>query len=246
MAKRVSVGMDMYLFMNDDKVPASHLVVSSHGGFDPNAKNGWLTVPQGMELFFYVPDAVELVDPAVSNVLGYDPEEIHKGGAVVRNYELSKYQGRHTPGGSETYASIENAINRSREQIEAQARDLRADFGIDLSDPATAADPAAAYATTRAAVEATNNPMRLKLLDLTWAKRRYEAYDVLTVRFRFPLLQRLGRGVTLRDVLKAVEGKGYKKIHCSFCRSEMGVEKPPKQSPKDGTTWLRKPDGFRH
>jgi hypothetical protein len=251
MAKRVDVGVDLYLFMADDAAPAPHLVVSAHGGYFPQPKSesfhrpGWLRVPQGMELFFYVDDGVSLLDPGNDKILAQDPVEIRRGGEMVHNYLLGKYQGRHTKGSPETYDSIKTNIDTNRTFADIQEEMLAAQ-DIHLSNPM---DPDARLQQYEAKL-AGLAPAEAEKLRRAWGTRRHERYDVLTVRHRHIGLRRaLLHYVTLREALTAIQPHGYRKIHCNFCRvnglRELVKLPNPSADAVPGTTWERKPDGSR-
>ena len=246
MALQRNIGTELYLFTQDDGVPAPHLVISAHGGFYPLPKlgpvlgPGWLRVPQGMELLFYVADAETLIDPRVDSVLSHTPVEVKQGGELTRNYMLSKFQGRHSDN-AETYASLKTNLDGNRTQVDLQETMLR-EQGIDLSVPMDTAERVQLYEDTLAAA----TPADAMKLKGAWMTRRIEKYDVLTVRNRTTGPRTaIVNGVTLKEALAAVSHLGYRTIHCNFCRSSM-VKECPDVAAVPGTTWDRRGNGLRN
>jgi hypothetical protein len=118
------VGDRLYLFTDGSPNRGESLVISSHGAYVPGRNrgadegNGWFKVPSWTTLDFYVVHGKALEDPTITSVTRYRPVETLGPGALVRNYRLFKYQGRH---GSrdETYETIRARIDDNR-QLAAQ------------------------------------------------------------------------------------------------------------------------------
>lgn len=120
MAQRLSLGNKCYVFEDDSKNPGNELIVSAHGGYWVGL-SGTFRVPDWTILHFMSPHKTTLSDPTVRRVMGGIPVyESFGPGDVVRNYQLSKYQGRHNDMG-ETYASIEDDIESNRRTAQLAA-----------------------------------------------------------------------------------------------------------------------------
>lgn len=123
-ANRIAIGDRLYLF-TDPASPADYLAISSHGtyflsdGFH-SLQGGWFPIPRWTTLHFFVDHSVNLDDPGITNIARYNPTDTYPPGAWLRDYHLTKYQGKHgNPG--ETYDFILNQIDANRAR--AQARD---------------------------------------------------------------------------------------------------------------------------
>lgn len=118
-ATQSMVGDRLYLFTDGSPNRGDSLVISSHGAYVPGRNrgtdegNGWFKVPSWTTLDFYVVHGKVLEDPTITSVTRYKPVETLGPGALVRNYRLFKYQGRH---GSrdETYDTIRARIDDNR------------------------------------------------------------------------------------------------------------------------------------
>ena len=248
MAQRQMLGEEIILFTDNTGVPAPNLVISSHGAYLPrpeigkeNERSGWFRVQAGVELLFYGPHKVALEDPTVDGVLAKTPFEKKVAGELVRNYHLSKFQGRHGAK-TETYASIESGIDLNRTQVDSQHQIL-ASLGLDLAIAMDTDARANAIDVLRQALPADRRPM----LTTALGARRYEKYDVLIIRNRnIDARSVLGVGVTLREVLAAIPHP-YQRIHCAFCRSRFIFSLPFTKGyvAVDGEDWQRRPNGFR-
>jgi hypothetical protein len=249
MAHQQNIGDEIILFTDDTRVPAPHLIISSHGAYvsrpeigKEEERGGWLRVPAGVRLFFYGPHHVALEDPTVEGLLSKTPYEIRTGGELVRNYRLSKFQGRHGSE-TETYATIKQGIENNRTFVRTQESTLSR-LGLNLSVQMSDAQRIQAVETLRPTLSAAEQ------YELTMAlgNRRHEKYDVLTIRNRHHDVRSTFStllGITLRTVLGAIPG-AYDNIHCGFCRSRL-VSLPFGKGYQavDGTDWQRRPNGMR-
>ena len=126
----LKVGRKLYLF-TDHAGRAENLLITSHGGYfarpefgkqTGRGKNipglgGWLEVPEWTTLYFYGPHKAVLQDPSIAKVFaGMKYLEQVPAGDKVRNYRLSKYQGKHG-NKEETYLTIQGDIERNRNFI---------------------------------------------------------------------------------------------------------------------------------
>lgn len=113
-ASKQELGTQAYIFSSNKKKQDTDnsLMISAHGG-PQNAYTGimsgslpssgdysWFpefTVPASMELYFYGPHNVTLLDPSYTTILkkAVHPYEIIKGGQKSHNYGLWKWQGYH-------------------------------------------------------------------------------------------------------------------------------------------------------
>jgi hypothetical protein len=247
MARKRMLGTELYLFDDGTDVPAPHLIISSHGGYvsrpetdKENEGGGWMKVPAGMELFFYAPHKRPLRDPTVDGLLKNTPYERKAAGELVRNYRLTKFQGRHGSK-TETYAALLAGIVANRTLAESQETLLR-DLGLDLG---VAMDTDQRMEAYRARLENLPPPDQQRLT-MAFGGRRIERYDVVTIRNRtIDARSFLNLGITLRTVLGLLPPGAYHKIHCNFCRSSVFMPFARGYDANPGTDWDRRPDGSR-
>jgi len=125
MATKIPLGEKYYLFKHSDgpvDPSTDHLLISAHGGymnlFGPLGSKH-ITVPSWTQLHFYGGHGATLQDPSVYGIMKGDFQvlETQGPGTTVTNYELSKYQGKHNTGGTETYGSISDNIDRNTNQL---------------------------------------------------------------------------------------------------------------------------------
>jgi len=111
------VGKQQYIFTDDSEDRSDELVISSHGGYW-SYLTGSITVPEWTTLHLFGPHGAALADPGVNNVAyGLGIYESIPPGGRVRNYSLSKYQGRHgNP--DEDYDAIMRGIDSNREMVQ--------------------------------------------------------------------------------------------------------------------------------
>jgi hypothetical protein len=109
---KLELGKTMYLFTRSSEVTFSNiLVISAHGGI---AKKSLPTyqVPVGVTLQFYSKHGTPTADFGIHNFAtgGKVKQQTDSvtGGNLAYDYELSKYQGKHSKA-EETYESIEKA-----------------------------------------------------------------------------------------------------------------------------------------
>ncbi len=120
MARQIALGSEFYLWQSEG-ARAPNLLVTSHGAYMPRPEfgkssvGGFMNVPAWTTLHFYGPHQHSLIDPGISKVIsgGLKVYESAPSGAAVRNYRLSKYQGRHG-NENETYQSIRHSIDNNR------------------------------------------------------------------------------------------------------------------------------------
>lgn len=106
------IDSDFYKIHTHGGAFADELLISAHGGY--SARTDYFTTP--VVLNFYAPDGYVLDDPGARNLMiggGCPAFETTPVGGQCRNYELSKYQGKHNKTG-ETYASLAADMAMSR------------------------------------------------------------------------------------------------------------------------------------
>ena len=120
------IGKYLYLFTPDSGI-ATECVISAHGGWDPQM--GTFKVPPGLELRFYADEGEASDDFGLANWASMSKRVLtntYFEGDDVKNYSLTKYQGKHNkdvPGNPrETYGSIGKVVNdlSARHEMEAQ------------------------------------------------------------------------------------------------------------------------------
>lgn len=124
MARKVALGDHLYIFRSGTGLPnpaEDHLLISAHGGW--STSDGTFKVPQWTQLYFYGREGASIKDPGVYNVMKGEWQVVEAAGAgtLVRDYQLSKYQGRHG-NEKETYDSIGSSIDRNSEAMQRMAQ----------------------------------------------------------------------------------------------------------------------------
>jgi hypothetical protein len=114
MAVRLELGENQYLFHDGSGSPAPTLVISSHGHYWYHFTR-YCEVPRWTQLRFLVPHGKALDNPGVAGAAVSSPIETAKGGQMVRNYVLSKFQGSHGARG-EDYDVIKSVIEKNRRE----------------------------------------------------------------------------------------------------------------------------------
>jgi hypothetical protein len=158
MPKKIEIGSEIYVFAYDDLgAAAPNLIMSSHGGF--GLTNGRTTVPAWTSLHFYAPHRMALLDPKIGNVIEGKAHayQLARSGESVNDYDLSKYQGKHSKSG-ETYQSIQDTLGS-----ETRLRDLNQ---VALSNPDAARKAGFSFVPEETIAQ-------------------YRQYDILTVRNRW-------------------------------------------------------------
>ncbi|WP_407060679.1 putative adhesin [Burkholderia ubonensis] len=128
MISKIALGSNIYLFC-DEGSRAGKLLISSHGEYMNRPEfgrqtglirnipgfGGWFSVPQWTKLSFFSVHRTTLVDPGIDQFLldSFVPVETALPGEVIRNYKLSKYQGRHNQK-DEDYSSILSFMELNR------------------------------------------------------------------------------------------------------------------------------------
>ncbi len=121
---QIELGSDMYLFTRAGENYAAECVISAHGGW--YAACGEFTVPPDVTLCFYCQDGESADDFGMGNwrTTAFEKaQEIFTPGDRVKNYFLTKYQGRHNETG-ETYQSLQHTIDHLEQQNQNRARVL--------------------------------------------------------------------------------------------------------------------------
>ncbi len=112
MANKIEIGRNLYLFSKSAGKNANDLVITAHGSYKSKDLIG-TTVPSGVTLHFLVRENFALKDPGLDGFLknrhNYIGEDKYAGQAV-RNYELTKYQGKHS-NDAETYMDIATNVD---------------------------------------------------------------------------------------------------------------------------------------
>jgi hypothetical protein len=109
---RFELGEQQYLFHDESGEAAPTLVISSHGHYWYHFTR-YCEVPRWAELSFLVPHGQALDNPGVAGAACSDPIETVPGGKMVRNYVLSKFQGRHGSR-AEDYDVIKKIVEKNR------------------------------------------------------------------------------------------------------------------------------------
>ena len=189
---RIELGDDFYLFRADPDAYQPDLIISAHGA--ANGKS--FIVPDVGTLCFYSAHRSETLDPGLDNIAFRSKPivETIPPSQVSHDYDLGKYQGRHTPHPTtgepvETYDRIEERMNYVLNKLPAMRQ--QAD--------------AARAGSYRSAVPPIAETI---------------SFDVLTIRHRYTRWST----PTLSRALEAVrthlnEEHTYTNVHCSFCRS---------------------------
>lgn len=102
-----------YLYMFSSPLNPQECLISAHGGYYKN--NVSFTVPKGVKICFYGEHNKVLSDPGIalmSLVPRVTETIVGDGRKQCLDYELSKYQGRHS-GANESYDSIMDQVNRT-------------------------------------------------------------------------------------------------------------------------------------
>ncbi len=113
--KGYAVGEQLYIFCagnRPDPTSTRDLIISAHGGFSKSSSN--IVLPHWVRgLYLYSPHGAVLMDPGVPTLAtSIQNFEVKGPGDVVMNYGLTKYQGRHSASRSETYESLDTAVNQ--------------------------------------------------------------------------------------------------------------------------------------
>ena len=208
----IEVGKSVYVWTPGGKKPAAgtrQCLISAHG---LQAKSNTAFAIPDITLVFYGPHGYVLSDPGVGNVgrgMTKWNEKVAPG-AGKQDYELTKYQGKHSKAG-ETYGVIQAPVSAASLQAPILAeKDKVPDFNW-IGDPLK---------------RAQTRSDRLREIDDRIAGVREFDMDVVTIRNR----DFYASMVTLFQLLALLKANGFKytAAHCSFCRG-------PRSGPD--TTW---------
>jgi hypothetical protein len=198
----IKVGESVYVWAKDGTKPTDasrSCLISAHG---LQAKTNTAFPVPDIKLYFYAPHGYVLSDPGVGNVgrgMTRWYEEVAAGSAG-QDYELSKYQGRHSKA-NETYGEIQKplSVDTLRTPIEAEKGQVPDFRWIDDEEK-------------RKKVRAD----RLQEIDDRIAGIKEFDMDVVTIRNR----KMYASMVTLFQLMKLLKDNGFKyaAAHCSFCR----------------------------
>ena len=112
MANKIEIGRNLHIFSKSAGKSANSLVITAHGGYKSKDLVG-IVVPAGVTLHFLVRENYGLKDPGLDGFLNnrhnYIGED-RSAGQSVRNYQLTKYQGKHG-NDAETYMDIAKNVD---------------------------------------------------------------------------------------------------------------------------------------
>ena len=130
--KGFPVGEQLYIFCAGQRpnvATTRDVIISAHGGFARSTES--FRLPKWVRaLYLYGPHGAVLMDPGIAGLSNeIHAFEVKRGGDMVQNYELSKYQGSHNTSGDETYESITKLVGTraiSAHEWESQRHQLDA------------------------------------------------------------------------------------------------------------------------
>ena len=197
--EKLAIGDWIYLWVaKDGDYPAAakgkEVMITSHGIQTKNVDI--FDIPGGYEVAFYAPDGAILQDPGFIGVATNAIQPFASFKDKSRNYELSKFQGKHG-GKSETYGTIQSFLANNEENVINHKKVL--DDFEKLEKDGKLTDPMMKSMFEQA--------KKVKIPSLSM--------DIITIRNR----KLKGSSPTLKDVLKVLSDSNfkYKTIHCSFC-----------------------------
>ena len=197
--EKLAIGDWIYLWVSKDgdypgAAKDKEVMITSHG--IQTKKVDIFDIPGGYEVAFYAPDGAILQDPGFRGVATNSIQPFASFTDKTRNYELSKFQGKHG-GKSETYETIQSFLANNEEIVINHKKTLDDFEQLDKDGKLT--DP-----TMKSMFEQAK---KVKVPSLSM--------DIITIR------NRKGKGSppTLKDVLEALSDGNfkYKTVHCSFC-----------------------------
>jgi hypothetical protein len=212
-----AVGKTVYVWSSRGNKPTGNdtCVISAHGV--QALVTSAAKAPQ-VTLFFYCPNGWILSDPGLDGIARGITKYNEKfaAGNAPQDYELSKYQGRHSTA-NETYGKIQSDIHA------AAHKDALAEFfnkEMERLDSQVAKWGQEGVAASKASIRTQYEKDIAAVKDVI--------RDVVTIRHR-----KMYKSPTLFDVIQMLENAGfhYKEVHCSFCRgpaqgAELGKWQP--------------------